>query len=452
MYQITFINHACYLIETDQSILLVDPWVEGHAFDKGWSLIDKSTSNEQLINYIQKKNKKFHIWYSHEHSDHFSVPFLKLISKTKLKCKVFFQKTLDGRVAQFIRKLDIEVIESNRKIEIIDNEAKIITFPYLDGDSYCLILLNNYSILNINDCVVSKPKEVIQIKNNTLKFTNNIDLLMTQFGYANWIGNINDYDYRLRSAEKKIERIKIQDEIIKPKNILPFASFIYFSHPDNFYMNDFQNTPNKLTNSNLPEETKEKIIILKPWDKLEIPFLKNLNFQNLNYENVKHWTFLFENCKPDNIEDNSYTLDEINSVHIEYKRKLKNYFLFLPYLLEKIKFLPKLKIFINDLNVAYEFSYCKNTLKKLSEKEIPHIALNSSTIMFILKNDFGVNTTYVNAKFSSKSKNGDYIFYRHFSPQEYMKNGWGIKHPIISSKKLLAKLINKTFKGNFIIN
>ena len=452
MSKIIFINHACYLIETDKSILLVDPWVEGHAFDKGWSLIDKSTSNEQLINFIIKKNKNFHIWYSHEHSDHFSVPFLKLISKTKLKCKVFFQKTLDGRVAQFIRKLDIEVIESNRKIEVIDNEIKIITFPHSEGDSYSLILLNNFSILNINDCVLSNAKEVIQVKNSTLKFVKNIDLLMTQFGYANWIGNINDYDYRFRSAERKIERIKIQDKIINPKNILPFASFIYFSHHDNFYMNDSQNTPNKIINSNLPTETKEKLIILKPWDKLDIPFIKNFKFQNLNYENAKHWTFLFENCKPDNIEDNSYSLDEIDKIYLEYKNKLKNYFLFLPYLFEKIKFLPKLKVFIKDLNVACEFSYCDNKLKKLSENVQTHIALSSSTLIFILKNDFGVNTTYVNAKFSSKSKSGEFIFYRHFSPQEYMKNGWGIKHPILSSKKLLAKLINKILKKNFIIN
>ena len=33
MAKFTFINHASYVIETDQSVLLVDPWVEGYAFD-----------------------------------------------------------------------------------------------------------------------------------------------------------------------------------------------------------------------------------------------------------------------------------------------------------------------------------------------------------------------------------------------------------------------------------
>ena len=81
MAKFTFINHASYMIETDQSILIVDPWVEGYAFDKGWSLLDTSTTDQDLVNYISAIKKEKFIWLSHEHSDHFSVPFLMKLKK-----------------------------------------------------------------------------------------------------------------------------------------------------------------------------------------------------------------------------------------------------------------------------------------------------------------------------------------------------------------------------------
>ena len=143
MSKFTFLNHACYVIETDKSILLVDPWVEGYAFNKGWALLDKSTSNEKLYSFLSNSNKKIFIWVSHEHSDHFSVPFLLGLKKLKINAKFIYQKTLDGRVANFIKKNGFKVIETRNRKEIIDSELSIVTFPYRLGDSYCLTLWKN---------------------------------------------------------------------------------------------------------------------------------------------------------------------------------------------------------------------------------------------------------------------------------------------------------------------
>ena len=140
MAKFTFINHASYVIETDQSVLLVDPWVEGYAFNEGWSLLDTSTTNEDLVNYISAIKKEKFIWLSHEHSDHFSVPFLMKLKKKAERVTFLFQKTLDGRVADFIRKLGFNVIESNDSSEVIDSELSVVTFPFQCGVSYCLTI------------------------------------------------------------------------------------------------------------------------------------------------------------------------------------------------------------------------------------------------------------------------------------------------------------------------
>jgi UDP-MurNAc hydroxylase len=119
MTKFTFLNHASFLIETTYSFLLIDPWYESLAFNNGWSLLDKSTSNKKIIKkLLTEPQKKIFIWYSHEHSDHFSISFLKEIKKYKLDISIFFQKTLDKRVVIFLRNLGFSVIETSNAKKI----------------------------------------------------------------------------------------------------------------------------------------------------------------------------------------------------------------------------------------------------------------------------------------------------------------------------------------------
>ena len=98
--KLKFINHASYIIESDDCILLHDPWMEGGAFNDGWSLLAKEFSNKSLINYLIDSKKRICIWISHEHGDHFSISFFKEVIKS-LKVDIFFQKTADKRVYSF---------------------------------------------------------------------------------------------------------------------------------------------------------------------------------------------------------------------------------------------------------------------------------------------------------------------------------------------------------------
>ena len=110
------------------------------------------------------------------------MPFLKALKESNVEVKFIFQKTLDGRVAKFIRKMGFSVTESNDNLEVLDSELSIVTFPYSSVDSYSLTMLNEFSVLNINDCVVDDEAGVEQVLRSYKKYTNNIDLLLTQFG------------------------------------------------------------------------------------------------------------------------------------------------------------------------------------------------------------------------------------------------------------------------------
>ena len=78
-------------------------------------------------------------------------------------------------------------------------------------------------------------------------------------------GNKEDIETRRSFAKKKIEQIKSQVEAFKPQYTIPFASFVWFSHEENFYMNDEINKIDKieaLINDQLPT----KPIIMFPND------------------------------------------------------------------------------------------------------------------------------------------------------------------------------------------
>ena len=62
MAKLTFINHASYLVESENTVLIVDPWVEGGAFDNGWSLLDKSITNQVLVKYLTQIDNYKYIW------------------------------------------------------------------------------------------------------------------------------------------------------------------------------------------------------------------------------------------------------------------------------------------------------------------------------------------------------------------------------------------------------
>ena len=229
--KIKFVNHASFIIEHEDVKLICDPWLEGSSFNYGWGLISKTKMKYEDFKDIT------HIWFSHEHPDHFSPPNLIKIKKDiRAKITVLYQETTDKKVYEFCKKAGFKKqieLKENKFFEI-NTEFKIMCNPHVAGDSYALFHVGNYKILNLNDCVVRTEHSAIKLK----KTIGEIDILFTQFGYANKVGNINDISLRKASSDEKLQRINIQNRILKPKIIIPFASFIKFHHIENKYMNE----------------------------------------------------------------------------------------------------------------------------------------------------------------------------------------------------------------------
>ena len=379
---ITFLNHASFIVQINNIKILVDPYLFGSAFNDGWNLLKELDHSDQIKEIT-------HIFYSHEHPDHFSIPFLKKVdSNIRKNITILYQDTFDKRIKYFCENLGYKFKEFRDGIEEkIDKDLYICIGKVPFYDSWINFRINNTNILNVNDCVLENPKLVFDIK----KILNRkIDVLFTQFSYANFI----EKDKQKIRALQQLEKIKIQDQILNPTYLIPFASFIYFSHLENKFMNENINSVRN-TYEFIIKNCKTKPIILVPNEQWNLKDKKNDS-------SLKFWDEIYKNLSKLNYHSikknfNSKELINEGKKYIERLNKKNNKLL--KNFLCLIGFFPSIKIHITDINKYYDFSITKE-LKEILDNKVPKkfISLSSESLMFIFKYDYGFDTLQVNAR------------------------------------------------------
>ena len=390
--KIKFVNHSSFIIEHDGISLISDPWLEGKVFNNGWDLISKTK-----LTYEDFKDINF-IWFSHEHPDHFYPPNLKLIpSEYKKNITVLFQNTIDGRVANYCRKAGFkEVVELHKgKYYELSENFKVLCEYFTEGDSWIAYYAGDLTILNTNDCGIRNKRDAEYVKSSVGK----VDILLTQFSYAYWAGNKDEFAYRKKIADEKLESMKFQCDIFNPTVTIPIASYIYFCHEENFYLNDNVNTAEKTYNF-LKLNTKTTPVILYNGDVYSFP---------------EDWDSpaAIENYKRDfrNIELHQEKLVKNNIVALEDLNKQAK--LFIDNLNQTNNFIVKsvlkpAKIHLSD----YDKTFILSLKSYLEEKKINYddcdVSLSSESLLFCLKFPYGVDTTQINGRLQ-KPKRGNYI-------------------------------------------
>jgi UDP-MurNAc hydroxylase len=446
--QLTFINHACFHIANDNTLLLVDPWLEGAAFNQGWSLLDGSTSNSALVRELSARKLRTFIWYSHEHPDHFSISFIKKLKQDFDGGVTFlFQQTKDKRVVGFLKKNGFDVIECAAGAVItLDASLDITVFPWADGDSWCLIRSGGRSVLNLNDCALSSERACRAVKDELAALTNRIDVLFTQFGYANWVGNPFEPGLRRRAAAEKRNRISLQMAIFKPALTIPFASFVSFSHVENHYLNDYQNTAYTIRQwSSLSPET-ETVRFMKPRDVLKLEFATPASTVRMSQGAVEHWEQLGALTRDTLPPEPARSAAEFAAAFAKYRSAVAANLPGLPWLLEKLGLIKPLTIHLPDIGLTARCSYVEGyTVVPIGTSF--DISLSSPSAVFLFSNEYGFATTRVNGRFRTASPGALQRFSRFFMPQNLGRQGYGIHHPFATATHLAGNVLGRIRAG-----
>ena len=277
--KITFLNHASFMIETNESITLVDPWYFGKIFNNSWSLL-KDTDDSQ-IDYSKVK----YISISHEHPDHLHWATLKHIrSKTDGDITIIFPRRTNPNVMEACKKAgyNFAYIDHYNETEIEENYT-IAAFP-AGHDSALVYRIGDRIICNQNDAyldeqVLVKMKQMFPI----------IDLWLFQFSLAGYYGNSTEPEIiKQKGTQFHIDKFMEYQNYLQPKMSVPFASYCYFCKQYNSYINDYAVTLNDILSkvqypTHIPYYNEE----------ISLTSLKN------NKTNLEKWNLIIKNSKND---------------------------------------------------------------------------------------------------------------------------------------------------------
>lgn len=376
--QITFVNHAGMLIESGEVRLLVDPWLRGDAFNRSWSLLSPT--------WFPDFSRVTHIWFSHEHPDHFHPPSVQEIPEDyRSRITVLYQSTRDKKILDYCRSLGFQVVElPDGDGYSLNPSFRVLCGKMATGDSWLLCDDGNHRLLNLNDCEL-KTEQLAWL---LYRKVGSVDALFTQFSYAGWIGNIDEPLKRREASERKVKDIIMQANVFKPKYVVPFASYVWFSHEENYYMNDEMNKIHDILPI-LRNETGADIIIMYPGDSWKVGDRFDSSPALMRYR--KDYEAISNKPKLQSSKMIPLTtLQREANIYVERMRS-NNSFIG-PFRVGKIS------IFLDDHKRSFEFSL-EDGLK--SADIVPQdcdIIITSDSLLFWFKHDWGGATIYISGR------------------------------------------------------
>ncbi|MCW3466059.1 MBL fold metallo-hydrolase [Chitinophaga nivalis] len=404
---VTWVNHASFIFEYDGIRLITDPWMEGTAFDNGWALLSNTVLQYEDFSTIT------HIWFSHEHPDHFSPPNLNKIPKAyREKITVLFQNTTDRKVADYCRKAGFGTVvemETDKYYSLSAN-VQCKCNPFTDGDSWLYIKTDKYNLLNLNDCIICTPEDAKSIQAKT----GPVDILFTQFGYANKVGNTDDVKEREEASAEKLRRIAIQQQVFAPKAIIPFASYVYFCHEENKYMNNGMNRVDRVYDF-ITDTLKTETVVLYPGDQWEAltahdstaAISKYLaDYRKIDSNEVSYV------AHPAKVE-----VKELATAAEKFTEKI----LQINQQVSFVKKYPTMKIWLTDYQQAFGFDFRKQLHQTGYTQDTCDISLSSNALLYSFKHLWGGDSLQINARFQTPA-NGNYYRARSFYELAAMAN------------------------------
>lgn len=300
--QITFLGHAGFLVETEQTIIIMDAWLSPYgAFDSAWFQFPCNHHLLELVQQkLQKKGKEKYIYISHEHKDHFDIDTLQNIDSQDFTFVIpRFRRPVLYDLIRDIPAKNILLCESDTRIEIAGGYLKIYAEDSeLNRDSAILVCADGQRFLNINDCKIHDRLTRICMEEGA------IDVFAAQFSGATWHPVCYEYDektYQRISRKKmfsKFEATARAIESVQPRIFLPSAGPPCFLDPQLFHINFepvniFPRTAHLLNYLNTRLKTPPYTPDMMPGDRLNIQNAR-LEYQAENRVNEDNFKIYLE--------------------------------------------------------------------------------------------------------------------------------------------------------------
>ncbi len=380
------IGHAGVLVETSIGGILIDPWLLGSAFNDSWDLLEPSHIPNDLWSRVDW------VWFSHEHPDHFHPASIKSIPVQRRNIiKVLFQNTFDKKVRNWLTNQGFVVDEINHG-SFLELGAGCRIYLETTGvyDSWIMIEDEGEHFIDLNDCSIGSY-DLARISRIFPK----VDVLMSQFSFAGWIGNSQD-TVITKVAETYLKKLYEQIVTIKPVNVIPAASFIRFSHVDNFWMN--QHKAKVIQAVDRINSAGALPIVLAPGDNW------TLGHDHNNQGAIRHYMELEAITDFHLHSYNSVDISEIQASASAFsKRLLSNNNIILLWLIKSFfGFLRPINFWVKDISLKVKVDPLSGRLTPIaSDSENISILIHSFALNKLLAQPSGIDTLVVSGLFET---------------------------------------------------
>ena len=377
--KLTMLSHASVLIEEGSVAICSDPWFIGEAFNNSWSLLCEPALAPSGIRGFS------HIWISHEHPDHLNYPTLKAIpDEHKAGITLLYQKHFSSRMAYALGKLgfrDVVELPLTRWVPL-SPDVSVMCWSIGSIDSLLAIRSKSATILNVNDCIMDASAMRAVVRR-----LGHVDVLLHQFSIAGWVGNPGETNIRAR--QEIMDRMRRCILAFRPKLTIPFASFVYFSHEENRYMNAWVNTPDKVCEELTDTPT-------------QLQFLYNGDSWSseggvcVQGDPLERYRRDFDTIADRPYRtDQSYSLDDLLALGQKLVQKVKPSF---PKLVLFV--IPAIHFYVTDLRKAVCFDLRSGRVKAVERtKDKCDMALGSQALWFAFKFPWGFGTLDVSGRY-----------------------------------------------------
>ena len=418
---IHFVGHASFIVEGETGAVLADPWLTGTAFNDGWSPLSSPRLRDEL------RERVTDVYISHEHPDHFAPASLQQLARADAP-NIRIRKTRDGRVASYCRAKGFDVTEMppHERVSFAPG-FHAVCGPHRHMDSWLLIETGGTTLLNVNDCRINDAAQALRIRS----VTGPVDVLFTQFSYANWVGNPDEVERRRAYADLMLSYVRTQIEIFEPRYVVPFASFVRFCHAENAYLTAELPRLRDVVEY-IDTHTRATPIALYPGETWIVGETHDNDAAIARYE--------ADAAEPVAIRtpSRSLSMPELTALSSEHVRRLRNRsnWMAATHALEAAGFLRPVRIRLWDLDCTVEFR-CNRGLRETTEP--PHIEMGTDSLAFCFEQDFGAETLYVNGRYRIV-QGPEKLFFRHFYPA--ILNNQGYSFPLGAAQFVLSDRVS----------
>ena len=266
---ITYVSHACLYVETSDTTLVFDPWVDGPAYLAQWNVFPPPTD------WAHAKEAAV-IVISHGHEDHLHPPTLANLSKNKTLLYPYYWY---GDTIRYLREFQFDkTIEAIAGRRYALGARAFITAIVNGQDSILVLEADGQVIVNVNDALHSSDARLIELYTSILKKRwPKIDVVFCGFSGASYFPNVFHCPGKDDAAVAKLREELYAYNFCRivgrlaPDIAVPFAADFVLLDPKQRWINDTRFPREQIGryySRDFSGSGRSEIVVMYPGDRL----------------------------------------------------------------------------------------------------------------------------------------------------------------------------------------